>query len=52
MKLPLWATALDVVAVLMALLAISVAIGGGFRISIFDSAPLGDRLVAAGAVER
>ena len=32
MKLPRWATALDVVAVLMALLAISVAIGGGFRI--------------------
>jgi hypothetical protein len=31
-KLPRWATALDVVAVLMALLAISVAIGGGFRI--------------------
>src|SRR6185503_19785501 len=30
--LPMWATALDVVAVLMALLAISVAIGGGFRI--------------------
>ena len=32
MKLPRWATALDVVAVLMALLAISIAIGGGFRI--------------------
>jgi hypothetical protein len=32
--LPGWATALDVVAVLMALVAISIAIGGGFR--IFD----------------
>ena len=32
MKLPKWATALDVVAVLMALIAISVAISGGFRI--------------------
>ena len=32
MKLPRWATALDVVAVLMALVAISVAIGGGFRV--------------------
>jgi len=31
-KLPRWATALDVVAVLMALVAISVAIGGGFRV--------------------
>lgn len=30
--LPRWATALDAVAVLMALIAISVAIGGGFRI--------------------
>jgi hypothetical protein len=37
MKLPRWATALDVVAVLMALVAISVAISGGFRIWIFDS---------------
>src|SRR4029450_8325911 len=37
MKLPRWATALDVVAVLMALIAISVAISGGFRIWIFDS---------------
>jgi hypothetical protein len=36
-KLPKWATALDVVAVLMALVAISVAISGGFRIWIFDS---------------
>jgi hypothetical protein len=35
--LPKWATALDVVAVLMALVAISVAIGGGFRIWIFES---------------
>ena len=33
-KLPRWATALDVVAVVMALVAILVAIGGGFR--IFD----------------
>jgi hypothetical protein len=37
MKLPKWVTALDVVAVLMALVAISVAISGGFRIWIFDS---------------
>ncbi|HUQ86543.1 MAG TPA: mannosyltransferase family protein [Vicinamibacterales bacterium] len=36
-SLPRWATTLDVVAVLMALIAISVAIGGGFRIWIFDS---------------
>ena len=35
-KLPKWATALDVVAVVMALTAISVAIGGGFRVWIFD----------------
>jgi hypothetical protein len=35
--LPAWATALDIVAVVMALVAISVAIGGGFRIWIFDS---------------
>lgn len=35
--LPKWATALDVVAVLMALIALSVAIGGGFRIWVFDS---------------
>lgn len=34
MKLPKWATTLDVVAVVMALIAISVAISGGFR--IFD----------------
>lgn len=32
MKLPLWARALDAVAVMMALLAISVAVTGGFRI--------------------
>jgi hypothetical protein len=37
MKLPRWATTLDVVAVLMALVAISVAIGGGFRIWVFES---------------
>ena len=37
MKLPRWATTLDVVAVLMALVAISVGIGGGFRIWIFDT---------------
>src|SRR5262245_43841291 len=37
MKPPKWATALDVIAVVMALIAISVAIGGGFRIWIFDS---------------
>jgi hypothetical protein len=37
MKLPKWATALDAIAVVMALVAISVAIGGGFRIWVFDS---------------
>lgn len=37
MKLPKWATALDVIAVVMALIALSVAIGGGFRIWVFDS---------------
>ena len=37
MKLPKWATALDVVAVVMALVAISVAIGGGFRVWIFET---------------
>jgi hypothetical protein len=37
MKLPKWATALDVIAVVMALVAISVAVGGGFRIWIFES---------------
>ena len=36
MKLPKWATALDVIAVVMALVAVSVAISGGFRIWIFD----------------
>ena len=36
MKLPKWAAALDVAAVLMALVAISVAIFGGFRIWLFD----------------
>jgi hypothetical protein len=35
-KLPKWATALDVAAVVMALVAISVAISGGFRIWVFD----------------
>jgi hypothetical protein len=34
--LPAWATALDVAAVLMALIAISVALFGGFRIFVFD----------------
>jgi hypothetical protein len=37
MRLPRWATALDVVAVFMLLIAISVAISGGFRIWIFDN---------------
>lgn len=37
MKLPKWATALDLFAVVMALVAISVAIGGGFRIWVLDS---------------
>jgi hypothetical protein len=36
-KLPKWATALDVIAVVMALLAISVAVAGGFRVWVFDS---------------
>ena len=36
MKLPLWAKALDAVAMIMAILAISVAITGGFRIVVFD----------------
>jgi Mannosyltransferase (PIG-V) len=35
-KLPKWATALDVIAVVMALIAVSVALSGGFRIWIFD----------------
>lgn len=34
--LPRWATALDVVAVVMALVAISVVLGGGFRVWVFD----------------
>ena len=37
MKLPKWATALDVFAVAMALVAISVVIGGGFRVWVFDN---------------
>ena len=37
MKLPRWATALDVFVVVMALLAISVAVAGGFRVWVFDS---------------
>jgi hypothetical protein len=36
MKLPKWATALDVLAVIMALVAISVAITGGFRLFAYD----------------
>ncbi|HWI20687.1 MAG TPA: mannosyltransferase family protein [Vicinamibacterales bacterium] len=36
MRLPKWATALDVIAVVMALIAISVSISGGFRIWIFE----------------
>ena len=36
MKLPLWAKALDAVAVFMAILAISVAVTGGFRTAVFD----------------
>jgi hypothetical protein len=35
-KLPKWVTALDAVTVVMALIAISVSISGGFRIWIFD----------------
>lgn len=35
--LPKWATALDVIAVVMALIAISVIIGGGFRVWVFES---------------
>jgi hypothetical protein len=37
MKLPKWATALDVIAVVMALIAVSVAIGGGFRVWVFET---------------
>jgi hypothetical protein len=36
-KLPKWATALDVLVVVMALLAISVAVAGGFRVWVFES---------------
>lgn len=36
MKLPKWATALDLVAVVMAIVALSVIIGGGFRVNVFD----------------
>lgn len=36
MKLPKWATALDVVAVVMAIVALAVIIGGGFRVTVFD----------------
>lgn len=35
MKLPWWARALDAVAIIMAILAISVAVAGGFRILVF-----------------
>src|SRR5688500_12458830 len=35
--LPKWATALDVIAVVMALVAISVVLGGGFRVWVFDN---------------
>jgi hypothetical protein len=35
--LPKWATALDVFAVVMALVAVSVVIGGGFRVWVFDN---------------
>src|SRR5688572_29632350 len=35
-KLPVWAKALDAVAIVMAILAISVAVTGGFRTVIFD----------------
>lgn len=36
MKLPVWAKALDAVAIVMAILAMSVAITGGFRTAVFD----------------
>lgn len=36
MKLPVWAKALDAAAVFMAILAISVAVTGGFRTAVFD----------------
>ncbi len=35
MKLPKWATALDIVAVVMAIVALSAVIAGGFRLTIF-----------------
>ena len=37
MKLPVWAKALDAIALLMAIVALSVAVFGGFRISVFDT---------------
>lgn len=36
MKLPKWATALDLVAVVMAIVALAVIIGGGFRVTVFE----------------
>ena len=36
MKLPVWAKALDAVAIFMAILAISVAVAGGFRVFVFE----------------
>ena len=35
MKLPKWATALDLVAVAMAIVALSVVVAGGFRVTVF-----------------
>ena len=35
MKLPKWATALDVLAVVMAIVALSVLLAGGFRLNLF-----------------
>jgi hypothetical protein len=35
-KLPKWATALDLVAVVMAIVALAVIIGGGFRVTVFE----------------
>lgn len=37
MKLPKWATALDVVAVVMAIIALSVLVAGGFRVELFGA---------------
>ena len=37
MKLPKWATALDVFAVVMVFTAISVLVGGGFRVWVFEN---------------